>query len=80
MAKSHLAGQSFAGQLRACVEHRNVVVWAVWCLSVISLAAAQWFKLIEVPLWILVVFGLVLLIFGLVWWGVTREKPLFRQR
>jgi hypothetical protein len=61
------------------IKIRNLVVWIVWCLAFASLLVTQWTGWVKVPAWIVVVFGLVLFVFGLVWWAVSWEKVSLRQ-
>jgi hypothetical protein len=58
---------------------RNLLVWIVWSLALASLVIAQWTGWINVPAWIVVIFALVLLVFGLVWGAVSWRKVTLRQ-
>ena len=55
------------------IRIRYSVVWFVWCLALTALVIGQALAWIAVPAWILVVFGLALMVFGMIWWAVSRE-------
>ena len=65
---------------KAAMKFRKGVVWVLWGLAMVGLVFAPWLGWVEVPPWILVVFSLALLVFGLVWWAVSREKLLLGRR
>ena len=58
------------------MKYQLWIGWLVWCLLLVGLAVARAFSWIAAPAWVLVVFGFMLLVFGLVWWAFGRERPL----
>jgi uncharacterized membrane protein len=59
---------------------RSILVWILWFSALASLVIAHLTGWISVPAWIVVVFALVLLVFGLVWCAVSWKNVTLRRQ